>query len=75
MSAFVEECRWVQGLAPLVFELVDVPVEPLLRLHGGLVEVVALITALTGLDEHDGPVEALSIGAGEGHVCCARATR
>lgn len=52
----------------LVKELVRVPVEPpLLRWHGSLVQVVALVTALARLDEHDGPAEALTIRAGKGH--------
>lgn len=61
-------------MAPLVDELVCVSVEPSLRRHGSLVEVVALVAALAGLDEHHGPVEALAVGAGEGHAGCARAT-
>lgn len=51
----------------LIDELVHVSIEPPLRGHGGLIQVVALVAALTGLDEHDGAVEALSVGAGEGH--------
>lgn len=51
-----------------------VSIEPSLRRHGGLIEVVALVTALAGLDEHHGPVEAFSIRAGEVHVGGARAT-
>lgn len=69
MSAFTEECRrrggW--GRAPLVLELVGVPVEPLLWGQRGLVQVVALVAALAGLDEHHGSVEAPAVGAGEGH--------
>lgn len=61
-------------MAPLVDELVCVSVEPSLRRHGGLVEVVALVAALAGLDEHHGPVEAFAVRAGEGHAGCARAT-
>lgn len=61
-------------MAPLVDELVCVSVEPSLRRHGSLVEVVALVAALAGLDEHHGPVEALTVRAGEGHAGCARAT-
>lgn len=53
-----------------------VPVEPpLLRRHGGLVEVVALVAALARLDEHDGPAEALAVRAGKGHGGGARAPR
>lgn len=56
------------GRSALVNELVRVPVEPpLLRRHGGLVEVVALVAALARLNEHDGPAEALTIRAGKGH--------
>lgn len=56
------------GSSGLVNELVRVPVEPpLLRRHGGLVEVVALVAALARLDEHDGPAETLAIRAGKGH--------
>lgn len=73
----VRECRsgWEVGVKPLVDELVRVSVEPPLRRHGGLVEVVALVAALAGLDEHHGPAEALAVGAGEGHAGGARATR
>lgn len=53
-------------MTPLVDELVCVSVEPSLRRHGGLVEMVALVAALAGLDEHHGPVEAFAVGAGEG---------
>jgi len=60
---------------PLVDELVSVPVEPPLRGHGGLVEVVALVAALARLDEHDGAAEALVVRAGERHAGGARATR
>lgn len=64
------------GTSALVNELVRVPVEPsLLRRHGGLVEVVALVAALARLDEHDGPAEALAVRAGEGHGGGARAPR
>lgn len=55
-------------MAPLVNELMCVPVEPSLWGHGGLIKMVALIAALAGLDEHDGSVEALAVGAGEGHA-------
>lgn len=58
----------------LVDEFVCVSVEPSLRRHGGLIEVVALVTALAGLDEHHGPVEAFAIRAGEGHAGGACAT-
>lgn len=51
----------------LINELVRVSVEPPLRGHGCFIQVVALVAALTGLDEHDRPVEALSIRTGEGH--------
>lgn len=51
----------------LVHELVSVSVEPALRRERGFVEVVALVTALAGLDEHDGLLEALAVGAGEDH--------
>lgn len=61
-------------MIPLVDEFVRVSVEPSLRRHGGLVEVVALVAALTGLDEHHRPVEALAIRAGEGHAGSACAT-
>lgn len=74
MSFFKRECRSVGRVAPLVEELVCVTVEPSLWRHGGLVEVVALIAALAGLDEHHGPVEAFTVRAGEGHAGGARAT-
>lgn len=61
-------------MAPLVNELVCVSIEPSLWRHGGLVEIVALITALAGLDEHHRPVEAFTIGAGKGHAGSTRAT-
>lgn len=51
----------------LVHELVCVSIEPPLRGHSSLVQMVALVAALTGLDEHDRPVEALPVGTGEGH--------
>ncbi len=51
-----------------------VSVEPSLWRHGGLVEMVALVAALAGLDEHHGPVEAFAIGAGEGHAGSACTT-
>lgn len=63
----MEECRW-DGITPLVLELVRVAVEPPLRRHGGLVQVVALVAALAGLDEHHGPAEALAVRTGEGHA-------
>jgi len=50
-------------------------VEPPLRGHGGLVEVVALVAAPARLDEHDGAAEALAVWAGERHAGGARATR
>ncbi len=62
------------GMIPLVNELVCVSVEPSLWWHGSLVEMVALVAALAGLDEHYGPVEAFSIRAGEGHISSACAT-
>lgn len=52
----------------LVDELVCVSVEPSLRRHGSLVEMVALVAALAGLDEHHRPVEAFTVRAGEGHA-------
>lgn len=58
----------------LVHELVRVSVEPSLWGHGGLVEVVALIAALAGLDEHHGPVEAFAIRAGKSDAGGAGAT-
>lgn len=61
-------------MIPLVDELVCVSVEPSLGRHGGLVQMVALVAALAGLDEHHGPVEALAVGAGEGHARGTRAT-
>lgn len=61
------------GMAALVDELVRVFVEPSLWGQGGLVEVVALVAALAGLDEHHGPAKAFPIGAGEGHAGRARA--
>ena len=51
----------------LVGELVCVSVEPLLGREGSLVQMTALITALAGMHEHDGVVEALTIRAGKGH--------
>lgn len=51
-----------------------VSVEPSLWRHGGLVEMVALVAALAGLDEHHGPVEAFAIRAGEGHAGSACTT-
>lgn len=36
--------------------------------------MVALVAALARLDEHHRPAEAFTVGAGKGHVCCARAT-
>lgn len=61
-------------MIPLVDELVCVSIEPSLWRHGSLVEMVALITALAGLDEHHRPVEAFAIRAGEGHISCTCAT-
>lgn len=61
-------------MIPLVDELVCVSIEPSLWRHGSFVEMVALITALAGLDEHHRPVEAFAIGAGEGHISCTCAT-
>lgn len=64
------------GRSCLVNELVRVPVEPpLLRRHGRLVQVVALVAAFARLDEHDGPAEALAVRAGEGHGGGAGAPR
>lgn len=59
----------------LVFELVRISIEPLLGRHGRLVEVVALVAALAGLDEHHRPAEVISMGADKGHRGCACATR
>lgn len=50
-----------------------VTVEPALGWEGGLVEVAALVTALAGLHEHDGPLKALAVRAGEAHRGSARA--
>lgn len=61
-------------MIPLVDELVCVSVEPTLWRHGGLVEMVALVAALAGLDEHHGPAEAFAVGAGEAHAGGASAT-
>lgn len=58
----------------LVHELVRVSIEPSLWGHGSLVEVVALIAALAGLDEHHRPVEAFAIRAGESDTRSAGAT-
>lgn len=60
---------------PLVLELVSVSVEPVLWRHGHLVEMVALIAAFAGLDEHNGPVEALSVRTDKCHAGCTCATR
>lgn len=51
----------------LINKLMRVSIEPPLGGHGCLIQVVALVAAFTGLDEHDRPVEALSIRAGKGH--------
>lgn len=59
----------------LIDELVRVSVEPPLGGHGCLIQMVALVAALTGLDEHDRPVEALSIRTRKGHRSGASATR
>lgn len=64
-----------RGQQQLVLEFVNVSVEPELWGHHRLVQMVALITALAGLDEHDGSTEKVPVGAGEGHAGCARATR
>lgn len=53
--------------ARLVDELVRVSVEPALWRERGFVQVVAPVSALAGLDEHDGLLEALAIRAGEDH--------
>lgn len=63
------------GMIPLVDELVSVSIEPSLWRHGSLVEMIALVAALAGLDEHNGPVEAFAIWAGKGHAGSTRATR
>lgn len=52
-----------------------VPVEPALRRERGLVQVLALVAALAGLDEHDGLLEALTVRAGEDHGRGAGAAR
>lgn len=57
-----------KGMVPLVNELVRVSIEPSLWRHGSLVEMVALVAALAGLDEHHRPVEAFAIRAGKGHA-------
>lgn len=61
-------------MIPLVDELVCVSIEPSLWRHGSLVEMVALVAALAGLDEHHRPVEAFTIRAGEGHISGTSAT-
>lgn len=61
-------------MVPLVNELVRVSVEPSLWRHGSLVEMVALVAALAGLDEHHRPVEAFAIRAGKGHTGSACTT-
>lgn len=62
------------GLTQLVFEFVNVSIQPQLWRHRRLVQMVALIAALAGLDEHHGSTEKVPIRAGEGHIGCARAT-
>lgn len=57
---------YIGGIVPLVHELVCVSIEPSLRRHGSLIQVVALVAALAGLDEHHRPVEPFAIRAGEG---------
>lgn len=52
-----------------------VSVEPALRRECGFVQVVALVAALAGLDEHDGLLEALAVRAGEDHGRGAGAAR
>ena len=74
MSSFPE----TTGSPPrprLVDELVRVPVHPVLRGHGRLVEMAAVLAALAGLDEHGLALEALAVRAGEGHGHGARAAR
>lgn len=61
-------------MTPLVDELVSVSVEPSLWRHGSLVEMIAFIAALAGLDEHHRPVEVFTIWAGKGHAGSARST-
>lgn len=58
----------------LVLELVRVSIEPPLGRQGGLVEVVALVAALAGLDEHHGPAEVFSVGADKRHAGRTSAT-
>lgn len=60
------QCLWKSVLV-LIDELVHVSVEPPLGGHGCLIQVITLVAALAGLDEHDRSVEALSIRAGEGN--------
>lgn len=68
MSFFCVRGNEDKGMAPLVNELVCVSIEPSLWRHGSLIEIVALIAALAGLDEHHRPVEAFTVGAGKGHA-------
>lgn len=58
-----------------VDELVCVSVEPALWRERGFVQVIALVTALAGLDEHDGFLEALAVRTGEHHRRGAGAAR
>lgn len=71
---FDEGMLW-GGVVPLVLELVRVSVEPPLWRHGSLVQMVALIAALAGLDKHHRPVKALTVRAGKGHAGCASTAR
>lgn len=51
----------------LINKLVHVSIQPTLGRERRIVQVATFVVAFTGLHKHDGPLEVLSVGAGEQH--------
>lgn len=56
---------WINEM--LINKLVHVAIQPTLGREHRFVQVATFVVALAGLHKHDGPLEELSVGAGEEH--------
>lgn len=54
----------------LINKLVHVAIQPTLGRERRIVQVATFVVAFTGLHKHDGPLEVLSVRAGEEHGDC-----